>query len=309
MGLVGNILLSSIILILISEKVRAKLSSWFSVSAWRIFAIPATLLAINAVLLSLAGAWNLESFLRLSVYFLIPTIVVALFARKVTHSSWQANLHDLAVLMLLWLPVAFKLIQKNWKFSEFNYSLTALSAVIFAIVVYTCVRKLDFSMAWQIRWQDFKKVIWAYLILLAPMVTITLIIGFTKINLSKKFDWNSLILAPQLLIFFVGLWFAPALVEEIIFRGVIQNTLVDRLKPVAGILLASVIFGISHIGNREGGYRFPNWPYVALASVAGLAYGLVFHLCKKKGSRNALAMAATLHAAVDFTWFVFLRNR
>ncbi len=309
MGLFGNILLSSIILVLMSERVREKLSAWFEVNRFRALAIPSALLTINAILLSIAGAWDSDSFTRLTLYFLAPTMAVISFNRSAGTSGWKSAGLNFFILALLWLPVAFRLIQKNWKFNEYNYSLTALSAVIFALVVFTTIRKLDFSMAWQVRWQDLKKVFWMYLLLAGPLISITLIMGFTKFNLSKKFDWDSYLLAPQLLIFFIGLWFAPALVEEIIFRGVIQNVLVERLKPIAGILIASVIFGVSHIGNREGGYRFPNWPYVALASFAGLAYGLVFYICKKQGSRNALAMAATLHAAVDFTWFVFLRNR
>ncbi len=309
MGLMGNVLMSSIILVLMSEKVREKLRGWLSVSSARIFVIPAVILAINAILLSLAGVWDSESFLRLSIYFLIPTAVVAIFAKRVSDGGWKATVHDFGVLTLLWLPVSLKLIQKNWKFSEFNYSLTALSAVIFAIMVYTCVRKLDFSMAWQIRRQDLKIVGWSYLILAIPLIIAALSIGFAKFNLSKNFDWHSPILAPQLLIFFVGLWFAPALVEEIIFRGIIQNIMIDRLSPIIGIVVASIIFGFSHISQHEGGRTFPNWPYVAMASVAGTAYGLVFYICKKRGSRNALVMAATLHAMVDFTWFTFLRNR
>ncbi len=269
MGLVGNVLMSSIILVLMNESVREKLGDWLEKNRFRMLVIPGVLLAINALLLKLAGVWDQDSFVRLTGYFLAPTFAVISFNRVAGKSGWKSAGLNILILALLWLPVAFRLIQKNWKFSEYNYSLTALSAVIFAIVVYTCVRKLDFSMAWQVRWQDLKRVLWAYLILAGPLIAITLMMGFTKLNLSKKFDWDSAMVAPQLLIFFVGLWFAPALVEEIIFRGVIQNTLVDRFKPVAGILVASVIFGFSHIGNREGGHTFPNWPYVALASCAG----------------------------------------
>ena len=301
-GLAGNILLSVIILILMKASIRDEVGNWLSRNRLRIFSIPAVLLAINAVLLSLAGAWNAESFAHLSIYFLAPTVAIVLFRRS-------GCLIDILILGLLWLPVAFGLVQKNWKFSEYNYSLTALSAVIFAMVVFTTIRKLDFSMDWQLRWQDLKRVLIAYAILAIPLIVVTLSIGFTKFNPSKKFDWDSWRLAPELALFFTGLWFAPALVEEIVFRGIVQNTLVERLRPFFGILTASIIFGFSHIGQREGGYRFPNWPYVALATVAGVAYGTLFYVCKKRGSRNALAMAATLHAAVDFTWFVFLRNK
>src|SRR3989344_1699071 len=159
--------------------IRDEVGNWLSRNRLRIFSIPAVLLAINAVLLSLAGAWNAESFAHLSIYFLAPTVAIVLFRRS-------GCLIDILILGLLWLPVAFGLVQKNWKFSEYNYSLTALSAVIFAMVVFTTIRKLDFSMDWQLRRQDLKRVLIAYAILAIQLIVVTLLMGFTKFYLLQS---------------------------------------------------------------------------------------------------------------------------
>jgi membrane protease YdiL (CAAX protease family) len=46
-------------------------------------------------------------------------------------------------------------------------------------------------------------------------------------------------------ILFIAL--APGFCEELLFRGYMQRRLVERWGPVAGILIASVLFGVFHI--------------------------------------------------------------
>lgn len=63
------------------------------------------------------------------------------------------------------------------------------------------------------------------------------------------------------------------LVEEALFRGYIQGGLTQRLKHLPygqtlALLLASLLFGLAHIG--------AGWNWVLLAAIAGLAYGLAY---------------------------------
>ena len=84
-----------------------------------------------------------------------------------------------------------------------------------------------------------------------------------------------------------------AWLEELFFRGFLQTLLSNTLKsPVRAQLIASCIFGLSHILNGHA----PNWRYVALASVAGWFYGSAF----RKGG-NLMASSMT-HALVDTVW-------
>lgn len=87
--------------------------------------------------------------------------------------------------------------------------------------------------------------------------------------------------------------------EEFLFRGLLQNMLARSAKSeTTGWILASVLFGFSHITNT----RFPNWRYVILASIAGLFYGWTW---RKTGSIFA---SAIVHALVDAFWHFLFRT-
>ena len=55
------------------------------------------------------------------------------------------------------------------------------------------------------------------------------------------------------------------IVEEMFYRGVVQGALVERIGPVAGIGLTSLLFGIVHLSLIE----------LAPLTVAGLGFGLL----------------------------------
>jgi membrane protease YdiL (CAAX protease family) len=97
----------------------------------------------------------------------------------------------------------------------------------------------------------------------------------------------------------VGLIFAgTALPEEILFRSLIQNLLMLRFGANARTLLAAAfIFGCAHLDN--GPQPLPNWRYMILATIAGVAYGVVF-----RKSSTVLSSAA-LHMLVDWTKHFF----
>jgi hypothetical protein len=90
-----------------------------------------------------------------------------------------------------------------------------------------------------------------------------------------------------------GVFFFTAWPEEFVFRGLLQNMLSRTIKNEnAGLLAASIIFGLSHIAN---GY-FPNWRYALLATFAGLCYGFTW---RKTGNIFASAL---VHTTVDVIW-------
>ena len=88
-----------------------------------------------------------------------------------------------------------------------------------------------------------------------------------------------------------------ALLEELFFRGFLQSLLSRTLRSwVAAQALVSVLFGLFHILHAP----FPNWRYVALASVAGWFYGSAFR------ASGSLMASSLLHAAVDTVWRTWL---
>jgi len=96
-----------------------------------------------------------------------------------------------------------------------------------------------------------------------------------------------------------GVIFAgTALPEEILFRSLIQNLLMLRFgQRTRVLLLASFIFGCAHLDN--GPQPLPNWRYMILATIAGIAYGTVY-----RRSSTVLSSAA-LHCLVDWTKHFF----
>jgi uncharacterized protein len=89
-----------------------------------------------------------------------------------------------------------------------------------------------------------------------------------------------------------------ALPEEILFRSMIQNLLMQRFGAnTRTLIVASVIFGAAHLDN--GPQPLPNWRYMILATIAGFAYGKVF-----QRSTSVLASAG-FHTLVDWTKHFF----
>ena len=90
----------------------------------------------------------------------------------------------------------------------------------------------------------------------------------------------------------VLIYLLTALPEELLFRGIFQNLLMRRLGQWGGLAVAAVIFGIAHL---------PDFRYVALATLAGLAYGGVY------ASTRKITVSAITHAGVNSIWAALLR--
>jgi uncharacterized protein len=97
---------------------------------------------------------------------------------------------------------------------------------------------------------------------------------------------------------FAGVLWVLAVVEECFFRGLLQQMLSRAMRSdAAGLLVTSILFGLAHIGF---GNRFPNWPMVLVAVVAGLFYGNAFRMAR------SIRAAMVTHALVVTVWRVFL---
>jgi membrane protease YdiL (CAAX protease family) len=94
------------------------------------------------------------------------------------------------------------------------------------------------------------------------------------------------------------IFFGTALPEEILFRSLIQNLLMQRFGSGWRVLLAaSIIFGCAHLDN--GPQALPNWRYAVVATVAGVAYGAVFQRA------SSVLSSSALHMMVDWTKHYF----
>lgn len=88
-----------------------------------------------------------------------------------------------------------------------------------------------------------------------------------------------------------------AIPEEMFFRGILQNLLETRLGRAQALMVASVLFGLSHFNK---GAVF-NWRYVLLATIAGIFYGRAWR------ARRQLLASVITHTAVDVVWSLWFR--
>lgn len=93
-------------------------------------------------------------------------------------------------------------------------------------------------------------------------------------------------------------FFLIALPEELFFRSIFQNLLETRVGRSGALLLAAVLFGLSHF-NHGAGF---NWRYVLLASIAGIFYGRAW-----RKNRQIFAAIVT-HTGVDVVWSLWFRQ-
>jgi membrane protease YdiL (CAAX protease family) len=98
----------------------------------------------------------------------------------------------------------------------------------------------------------------------------------------------------------ISIFLLTAWPEELLFRGLLQNSLARSFSNgTAGWFAASVVFGLAHITNNG---VFPNWRYALLAAIAGIFYGRTWQ------KTNSIFTAAIVHALVDTIWHLAFRT-
>lgn len=136
---------------------------------------------------------------------------------------------------------------------------------------------------------NFRK-FWAYLPL---AVIIGLLLGLGEYHvihpemLVPQVDLKSVLALSLIMIFFVGV------IEEFIFRSVLQTALVDWVGSTKGLLAASLLFGIMHSG-------YGLYSEMVFVSAAGLVFGLFFMKTK------SLPLVALLHGVTNISLFLMV---
>ena len=103
--------------------------------------------------------------------------------------------------------------------------------------------------------------------------------------LGSQFQLGSTLVAA------LALGLAAGIGEELLFRGVIQYELVQRVGPMVGVLLSSLVFGLLH----------PATPlYMVLAGLASIYFGAIF-----LGADQNLVVPMSCHALYDFVALVY----
>jgi len=229
-----------------------------------------------------------------TIYALLPIICVVWASGFAPDGPPHA--FDFLAILLLWLPIEFgagqNLIPRPAQ--GFLHSVAYGIAILLGLTLFLGYRgfpgmKINLPKGLRDLWLPL-----AAFVLLAPvLIVLGMAIGFLP--------------APHLPVQSAGRMAAAAgiilagtaLPEEILFRALIQNLLMQRFgSGWRTLLAASVIFGAAHLDN--GPQALPNWRYAILATVAGWAYGKVFY------KSTTVLSSALLHTLVDWTkhfWF------
>ncbi len=223
-----------------------------------------------------------------AAYVILPALILASSAGK-SPGTWE----DYLAVVLIWFPIEFR-----WTYRLFPYppplthTLAILLAISTGVAAFIFLRRLD-GVGYAIDWRRgyFSHFAILFVVFAAIAIPLAMKIGFIHWAPSL----HRLRAAPLTL---VGILFFTAWPEEFLFRGLLQNLLSKTLKNSwLGLFLAAVIFGLSHILHAP----FPNWKYVALASIAGLFYGLAWMRTR------SLVPGVLLHALVDISWHILFR--
>jgi uncharacterized protein len=262
----------------------AKVQGWLGRGSALAAIVP--LLAVLAYVSGVTGDWKLM--LAGAAYSVLPALLLSGSAGKP-----PGRIEDYLAACLVWLPVEFR-----WMYRLFPYppplthTLTILLAMGTGVGAFVLVRRLD-GVGYAIQWcRGFGTNFALHFV------------GFVLIAIPVGVQTGFIAWGPSLARFKLspleglGILLFTAWPEEFLFRGVLQNLLSRTFRNEwAGLIVASVIFGFSHILHKP----FPNWKYVVLAMIAGFFYG---HAYMKTRS---LVPGALVHGLVDISWHVLFR--
>jgi uncharacterized protein len=246
-----------------------------------VFVAPVALTACFAAASAIVGVFGVRLTLLVLVYTAAPTLFLFFHGARA----------DFLAILLLWLPIEFgtgaAFIPRAQQ--GFLHNVAYGVAILLGLTLFLGFRRIG-GMKYNLP-RD-RRDLWlplAGFAIVAPvLIAVGIAIGFIPPPHLPTQPAGKMAAA-------IGIIFAAtALPEEILFRALIQNLMMQRFGANARTLFwASFIFGCAHLDN--GPQPTPNWRYMIVATIAGVAYGRVF-----QKSRSVMSSAA-LHTMVDWT--------
>jgi membrane protease YdiL (CAAX protease family) len=273
-------------LLLGSDSVIERMQIWVRKRPFRIACVPAALWTIY--LIYAAGMRIVTPFamLAMAVYLALPFAVF---------SKWRRA--EPLIILWIWLPLEFGIIRKilvaHTTGPDLHYALAQLIAIDAGIVAFVIWNRTPNS---GYRFEYQRTFVVEGLVNFCVFAIIAIPLGFAIHFIHYSFAFRKLFNAVPV---FAGIFLFTALPEEFLFRGLIQNW-IERIssRGVLSLLVASVIFGASHLNN---GPPIPNYRYFLMATIAGIFYGRAWR------STGSLIASSLTHALVDTIWSTVFR--
>jgi membrane protease YdiL (CAAX protease family) len=221
-----------------------------------------------------------------ALYAGLPVGLTWLLERAVVSDPHQrGNWRDASALLVLGLAVDLRWFEGAWP--PGLQALGKLLLVDMGLYGFLAIRRLSGTgFDFHVKWSDLKTG-FSELIFLTPAL---LILGPALDFIHPHANVPAVATAA---LTWIGIFFFIAVPEELYFRAWVQNLLERRLGRRAALIIASVLFGLSHFNKRSAHF---NWRYVLLATIAGVFYGRSW-----RKNRRVSASSIT-HASVDWIW-------
>lgn len=246
--------------------------------------LPPALLVLPYVVIAVAA--DVLRWPWLALYAALPVAIAWLLDQAATADPQQrGNWCDALVLLVLGLSVDLRWFDSAWPHGW--ESLGKILLVDAGLYGFLAIRKLNGSgFDFHLKWSDWKTGL-RELVFFAPLVILLgIALGFIHPHANRPSIGKAALL-------WVEIFFFVALPEELFFRSWVQNLLERRLGRRTALIVASVLFGLSHFNKRSAHF---NWRYVLLASIAGIFYGRAW-----RAQRRVPASTIT-HTFVDWLW-------
>ncbi|MDE2059561.1 MAG: CPBP family intramembrane metalloprotease [candidate division NC10 bacterium] len=314
-AIIGTVMLAVTFIVMMKKSTREGVGAWLVETPLRVWWLPCLMLAYYSMVSAAVDQWDFTLFALLAGYFGLPTLLLYLTGPKSDDTCTGSDLViNFAVVLWIWLLIELKIVNTNWLRVQIGSTrptalpLGVYAAIIYALIVLSGWRRCDLKCDLSFKKSDLPPMVATFGVLSVTLLLITLSTGLTTLGIAKAVRLNPLglplIIAVPIAVFVAVpmIFVSIGVVEEILFRGAIQNLLRHRLKPIGALVIASAVFGLAHVNKRALGYDVPNWPYAGVATIAGLGYGFVFW------KTSSITASATVHAMVDAMWILFLRG-
>ena len=261
-----------------SERVAAAIAGWP-----RFIRILAPSALVVPYLILSASQFHWKWF---ALYALLPVLMAWLMEQaRLSDPEQRGNWRDALILLTLGLVVDLRWFDSAWPAGGRGFgNLLLVDAGLYAFLGIRRLTGTGFD--FHLQWSDWKIGL-RELVFFAPVViALGIVLGFIHPHSSAPGAGRALLTWGQIFVF-------VALPEELFFRAWVQNLLERRLGRHAALVIASILFGLSHFNKRSAHF---NWTYVLLAAIAGIFYGRAW-----REQRRVPASTIT-HTCVDWLW-------
>ena len=295
MGLMSNVT-PVVIGVLLAELVPATVFGFAAervaqaVGRWPLaarVALPAMLVAPYVVIAASQHMFRWDWF---ALYAGLPVAMAWLMTRAAVADPQQdGNWRDAVILLTLGLAVDLRWFDSAWPAGL--RGLNNLLLVDAGLYAFLAIRRLSGTgFDFHVHWSDWKTGLRELLFFAPAVLVLGLALGFIHPHANVP-------ALGKAALTWAGIFVFVAVPEELFFRAWVQNLLERRVGRRAALVIASVLFGLSHFNKRlNASTAHFNWRYVLLATVAGIFYGRAWR------ERRRVPASAMTHTCVDWLW-------